>query len=197
MNIKEFTDKFPKCPKCKSNFDSETYCFAHNTGEFSANKIHIAKDKIKIAVEDPVSNLKRLDFSINYDDGAVKVYNATKKSDLDKFKDFGFSFQNHCGHCGFNDLPGFNVVFGGLYSSKDFSFVNFGLKFAAFTYAIDDTVYSFHTDSLANHSRLKSFKLNFGTMSALDWLPLIDINVFDFSDKEKMRHKLDNITILA
>jgi len=194
MNIKEFTDKFPKCPKCKSSFDSEIFC-SHYAGECSVNKVYVLKDKIKIVVEDPLSNLKRLDFSVNYDGGAVKVYNATKKSDLDKFKEFGLSFESHCGHCGFNDLLGFSVVFNGKYSPKDFSFPNFGMHHASFTYAADDVVYYFSNNSI--RSSLKIFRLNFGDAPTLDNLPFIDLDIFDFSDKGKMKHKLNNITILA
>jgi len=193
MNIRDFIEKFPKCPKCRRAIKNDTIVFAQNVGNFVNKKI--VEDKIKIAVEDPLSELKRLDFSVNYLTGDVKTHNATKKTDLDKFQKLSYAFGCECAACGFNDTVGISMIHVGTYSAKDFSFNQFE-ETSTFTYAVDDIIYTFTNNSMSNKSTLILHKINEGINTTLQ-LPFIDVGIFDFSDREKMKHKLDNITILA
>lgn len=197
MNIKEFTEKFPVCPKCGKKLNSEYSLWCTGVrGTFPIKRAYLLKDKVKLSFEDPLSNIKRIDISIDYDSGAVRVYNATKKSDIDKFQDFSFSLTIGCKACGFNDATGFEIFFYGRYDQKIFAFSSFNMYCANFTYAVDDIVYIFGNNKEANNSTLGVYKLNTGA-STLNALPFIELDVFDFSDKEKMKHKLQNIVVLA
>lgn len=198
MNLKEFTEKFPKCPKCNQLVNIDTIVIAeYPIFPFAIKKVVIGRDKIKIASDDPISNLKRLDFSVDYLDGTVKVYNATKKGDLDKFKELSITVDIACKNCGFGGLPGFHATYGGTYSSKDFSFSNFGVQFEEFTYAIDEKFCILKNYYADNRSSLSIHKLNLGGQVILSNLPLMSIDIFDFSDRTKMEQKLSNITLLA
>jgi hypothetical protein len=199
MNINEFYNKFPKCPKCNSNFVDDVLIVAEYPNfPFPIKKTIAGQNEFKIAFQDPISNNdKRIDFSVNYNNGEVKLYNTTKKSDLDKFEDLSLTIEIGCSFCGIEETSGFRVGYFGVYEPSKCAFENFGILFFEFTYALDSTYYIFNNDYQANYSNLHVNYLNKGKKIDLNNIPFVSIDVFDFSDENKIRQKLNNIMILS
>lgn len=189
-------DKFPTCPKCSNKMLLDTWVYAQNVGNLPTKMVYFGSDTIKIAVEDPMSNLKRLDFSISLIGGSVKVYNATKKGDLDKFHGLCFVIRYECTNCGYDGNMGLSMQERLQYDVSNFSFSSHEI-ISMFTYAMDDIIYTFENDRINNNSKLSVYMVNYGKINMLNNLPFIDIDIFDFTDKIKMKNKLDNILVLA
>jgi hypothetical protein len=198
MNIKEFVDKFPKCPKCGSNFTYEATLYSKGTvpvgGNHEDEKVSFYKDKVKIIIYDHTKD-KLLNFSVSHADGKVSVYSGTKKSDIDKFESLTVSI--FCEKCKLVDRRGFAVEYYGKYNSNTFTFENFSMDFFMFKYVIDDTLYEMSTQYLDNYSSLRVSNLNTGMRHVLQNLPVVELIFFDFSDREQIKQKFQTIMLLA
>jgi len=193
MNPHEFLQKYPVCPKCAAEFRQHLMVFSDDMIEPCSIRTYSLREyDLKISMEVP-GHPNMLDFSINYTDGAVKLYNNTKWDDFHSNEPFSVSLDFACENCGIFEHRGVYVSFFGRTLANVF---DFGCDLIYFQYVIDDVLYAVSTDYENGKTTLEIHKLNIGFHHKLE-LPVIELSVFDFSDKSKMKEKLDTIMLLA
>lgn len=194
MNPKEFLLEYPVCPKCGYEFKQNLMLFTENMVEPCFVRSYVLKDHdIKISMDAP-GYPNRLDFSVNYHDGNVKLYNNTKWDDFVANEPLTMTLDFSCENCSIFDHRGFYISFFG--KTMPGHVFNFARDMAYFQYTVDEVLYAVQSDFENGKTILEIHKLNLGIHSKLE-LPIIELNVFDFSDKIKMKEKLDTIMILA
>jgi hypothetical protein len=194
MNPKEFLNKYPTCPKCGIDFRQSLMVFTDTMIEPCLVKSYAIKEsELRISMDAP-GYPSRLDYSINYSDGRIKLYNNTKWDDFSANEPMTLTLDFACENCGMYDHRGFYASFFGK-TTPGHSF-SFGRDLVYFQYVVEDILYAVQSSYEDGKTTLEIHQLNLGLHSKIE-LPIMELDLFDFSSKDRMKEKLTTIMLLA